>query len=225
MGQAIGQILPFAVGVAISPLPIIGVVLILATPRARANGPAFLLGWVLGLAILGTVVLIVSSSADASSGGEPAKWVSILKLVLGALLLLLALKQWRGRPRGDDEGTLPKWMQAIDAFGAAKSFGMGAVLASVNPKNFLMTIGAGAAIAQTGIAAGEQAGTLAIFILIASIGVGAPVVVFFALGDRSVKMLSELKEWMSHNNAAIMAVLLLVIGAKLLCDGITGLSG
>jgi threonine/homoserine/homoserine lactone efflux protein len=224
MGQAIGQVLAFAVGVAISPLPIIGVVLILATPRARANGPAFLLGWVLGLAILGTVVLLVSSGANASSGGEPAKWVSVLKLVLGALLLLVALKQWRGRPRGDDEGQLPKWMQAIDSFGAAKSFGLGAVLASVNPKNFLMTIGAGAAIAQTGISAGQQAGTLAIFILIASIGVGAPVVIFFALGDRSVKVLAELKDWMSGNNAAIMAVLLLVIGAKLIGDGITGLS-
>jgi threonine/homoserine/homoserine lactone efflux protein len=225
MGQAIGQILAFAVGVAISPLPIIGVVLILATPSARANGPAFLLGWVLGLALLGTVVLLVSSGANASSGGEPAKWVSVLKLVLGALLLLAALKQWRGRPTGDEQGQLPKWMQAIDAFGAAKSFGMGALLAAVNPKNFLMTIAAGAAIAQTGIAAGQQAGTLAIFILIASIGVGAPVVIFFALGDRSVKMLADLKDWMSGNNMAIMAVLLLVIGAKLIGDGITGLSG
>ena len=224
MGQAIGQILAFAVGVAISPLPIIGVVLILATPSARANGPAFLLGWVLGLAILGTVVLLVSGGANASSGGEPAKWVSVLKLVLGALLLLVALKQWRGRPTGDEQGHLPKWMQAIDAFGAAKSFGMGALLAAVNPKNFLMTVGAGAAIAQTGIAAGQQAATLAIFILIASIGVGAPVVIFFALGDRSVKVLAELKDWMSGNNAAIMAVLLLVIGAKLIGDGITGLS-
>jgi threonine/homoserine/homoserine lactone efflux protein len=224
MGQAIGQILPFAVGVAISPLPIIGVVLILATPHARANGPAFLLGWVLGLAILGAVVLLASSGANASSGGEPAKWVSILKLVLGALLLLAALKQWRGRPRGDEAGQLPKWMQAIDGFGAPKAFGMGAVLATVNPKNGLMTIAAGAAIAQTGIAAGQQAGTLAIFILLASIGVGAPVVMFFALGERSVTLLGELKDWMSGNNAAIMAVLLLVIGAKLIGDGISALS-
>jgi threonine/homoserine/homoserine lactone efflux protein len=98
------------------------------------------------------------------------------------------------------------------------------VLAAVNPKNFLMTVGAGAAIAQTGISAGQQAGTLAVFIVIASIGVGAPVVMFFALGDRSVKVLSELKDWMSRNNGAIMAVLLLVIGAKLIGDGITGLS-
>jgi threonine/homoserine/homoserine lactone efflux protein len=224
MGQAIGQILSFAVGVAISPLPIIGVVLMLATPRARANGPAFLLGWVIGLAILGAAVLLISSGADASSAGEPAKWVSILKLVLGALLLLAALKQWRGRPRGDEEGHLPKWLEAIDGFHAAKAFAMGAALAAINPKNTLLTIGAGAAIAQTGIGVGEQAATLAIFILIATIGVGAPVAIFFALGDRSVKVLGELKDWMSSNNAAIMAVLLLVIGAKLLGDGITGLS-
>jgi hypothetical protein len=39
-----------------------------------------------------------------------------------------------------------------------------------------------------------------------------------------VKLLGELKDWMSGNNAAIMAVLLLVIGAKLLGDGISGLS-
>ena len=41
---AIGQILPLAVGVAVSPMPIAACVLLLATPRARVIGPAFLLG-------------------------------------------------------------------------------------------------------------------------------------------------------------------------------------
>jgi len=58
VGRAIGQILSFAVAVAISPVPIIGVVLMLSTPRARSNGPAFLVGWIFGLALLGTVVLL-----------------------------------------------------------------------------------------------------------------------------------------------------------------------
>jgi threonine/homoserine/homoserine lactone efflux protein len=225
MGQAIGQSLSFAVGVAISPLPIIGVVLMLATPRARTNGPAFLVGWIAGLAVLGTVVLLISSGADASSDGQPATWVGILKLVLGALLLLLAIKQFRGRPRGDEVPTLPKWMQAIDGFNGPKALGMGALLADVNPKNGLMTVGAGAAIAQTGIGAGEQAVALAIFIVIASLGVGAPVAMFFLLGDRAPKMLTELKDWMASNNAVIMAVLVLVIGVKLIGDGISVLSG
>jgi hypothetical protein len=43
MGEAIGQLLPFAVGVAVSPMPIVAVVLMLVTPRAWSNGPAFLL--------------------------------------------------------------------------------------------------------------------------------------------------------------------------------------
>jgi len=225
VGQAIGQSLSFGVGVAISPLPIIAVVLMLATPRGRVNGPAFLLGWVVGLAILGTVVLLVSSGADASSNGAPATWVSVLKLVLGAAGLLGAVAQWRGRPKDDAAPKLPKWMSAMDQLGAGKALGMGALLSSLNPKNLLITVGAAAGIAQTGISAGQQAVALAVFILIASLGVGAPVAIFFLLGERAGKLLAEMKEWMGAHNAAIMAVLFLVLGTKLIGDGISGLAG
>jgi threonine/homoserine/homoserine lactone efflux protein len=224
MGQAIGQILPLAVGVAISPVPIIGVVLMLAGPRARANGPAFLVGWIVGLAVLGTVMLLISSGASASSSGQPAHWVSWLKIALGVLLLGLAVRQWRGRPKGDEEATLPKWMAAIDGFKTGKALGMGAVLAAINPKNALLTIAAAAAIAQTGISTGAQAGALAVFVVLASVGVVTPLGVYFLMGDRAAKILDELKDWMARNNTAIMAVIVLVIGVKLIGDGITGLS-
>ena len=44
MGEAVGQVLPAAVGIALSPIPIIAVVLMLVTPRGKVNGIAFLLG-------------------------------------------------------------------------------------------------------------------------------------------------------------------------------------
>ena len=66
MGEAIGQILPFAVGVGLSPVPIIAVVVMLSTPRARANGPAFMLGWLAGLAVVGTVVFLISGAVGAT---------------------------------------------------------------------------------------------------------------------------------------------------------------
>jgi hypothetical protein len=72
IADALGQVLSFAVGVALSPVPIIGVVLMLGTPRARSNGAAFVLGWVAGLSVVGAIVLLVSSGADASTGGQPA---------------------------------------------------------------------------------------------------------------------------------------------------------
>jgi threonine/homoserine/homoserine lactone efflux protein len=224
MGEAIGQVLSFGVGVAISPVPIIAVVLMLGTPRARANGPAFLLGWVVGLALVGTIVLLAASGASASDDGDPATWVGLVKLALGLLLLLVALKQWRGRPRGDTEAELPKWMQAIDQFKPGKAAGMGALLSGINPKNLILTLGAAAAIAQTGIGAGEQAVALAVFILVGTLGPGIPVAIYFALGERAKHVLDELKGWMGANNAAIMAVLCLVIGAKLIGDAIAGLS-
>jgi Kef-type K+ transport system membrane component KefB len=220
MGEAIGQSLSLAVGIAISPVPIIAVILMLVTPRARSNGPAFVVGWLVGLGVVGAIVLLVADPADASDAGGPATWVSVLKVVLGLLLVLIAIKQFRGRPRGDEDAPMPKWMGAIEGFTPGKALAAGAVLAGANPKNFLLAVGGAAAIAQTGIPSGEQAIAYAVFALIATIGVAVPVIIFFALGDRAAAVLGNLKDWMGHNNAVIMAVLCFVIGTKLVGDAI-----
>lgn len=224
MGQAIGDLLPAAVGVAISPLPIVAVVLMLVSSRGRANGPAFLIGWLAGVVGAGAILLLIASGADAHEDGQPADWVGWLKLALGLALLLLAAKQWRGRPHEGAEAPTPKWMGALDAFTPIKAGAAGLVLSALNPKNLLLIIAGMAAIAQTGIPAGEQAVALLLFTLVAAIGVATPVVIYFALGDRSTELLDRLKTWMAQNNAVIMAVLLLIIGVKLVGDAISGLS-
>jgi threonine/homoserine/homoserine lactone efflux protein len=219
MNEAIGQVLSLGVGVAVSPVPIIAIVLMLSTPRARSNGPAFLIGWMVGLALAGTIVLVIAGAADASENGEPATWVSYLKVLLGLLLLLFVVRQWHSR---DAQKDTPKWMQAIDTFTPVKAAGVAVVLAAVNPKNLLLTVAAATAIAQSDIDGSQEAIALAVFVVIGTLGVGAPLAVYFALGRRSAEVLERLKSWMSANNAAIMAVLLLVIGAKLVGDGISG---
>ena len=224
MGQAIGQVLSFGVGVALSPVPIIAVVLLLATPKGRTNGPAFLAGWVIGIAVLGTAVLLIASGASASKHGSPATWVSIVKIILGVLLLLLAVKQWRGRPRAGAEPELPAWMKTVNTFTPFKSTGMGVLLAAVNPKNLLLVVGAAAAIAQTGASAVSQAVALIVFIVLATVSVGTPVAIYFLTGDRATKILGGLHDWMARENATIMAVICLIIGAKLIGDAITALA-
>lgn len=223
MGDAVGQVLPLAVGVALSPLPIVAVVLMLVTPRARANGPAFVAGWLGGLVVLGAILLAIASGGDANDKGQPATWVSVVELVLGVLLLLLSLKQWRARPHEGEEAPVPKWMGALEGFTAAKALVAGAALSSVNPKNLLLAIAAAAAVAQTGISGGEQAAAWAVFALVATVGVAVPVVIYFALGERAGQVLGSLKDWMARNNPVIMAVLLLLLGVKLIGDGIAGL--
>jgi threonine/homoserine/homoserine lactone efflux protein len=205
-------------------VPIIAVVLMLSTPTGRVNGPAFLAGWIIGIAVLGTIVLVVAGGASASKHGAPATWVSILKLVLGALLLGLAVKQWRGRPRGDSEPALPGWMKAVDRFTPGRSVAMGVALSAINPKNLILVVGGAGAIAQTGASTSSQAVAIAVFIVIATLGVAAPIVIYFATGDRATKILADLHDWLARENATIMAVICLIIGAKLIGDAISALA-
>jgi threonine/homoserine/homoserine lactone efflux protein len=222
MGEAIGQVLPMAVGVALSPVPIIAVVLMLVSRRARVNGPVFIVGWLLGLAIVGVIVLAILGPNAADDAGEPATGVSWLKVVLGVLLLLVAARQWRGRPRAGEDPPMPEWMGAIDELTPVKAAGAGVVLSAANPKNLLLAVGAGAAIAQTGISGGEQAIAYAVFAIIGTIGVGAPVVIYFLMGERAPAVLARIRVWMAHNDAVIMSVLCLIIGVKLIGDAIGG---
>ena len=225
MGKAIGGSLPLAVGIALSPIPIIAVVLMLTSHRAKVNGPAFVAGWLLGLGIVGAIVLSLAGPAGASKSGSPAAWVSWIKIVLGVLLLLVAARQFRSRPHGDEQAQMPKWMTTIDKTTPVAAVGLAAVMSGANPKNLLLAVAGAAAIAGTGISGGEQAIAYLIFALIATLGVGIPVGIYFAMGTRSEALLAGLKDWMSAHNAVIMSVLCLVIAAKLIGDAITGLAG
>jgi len=142
MGSVISEILPEAIGVAISPIPIIAMVLILGSTKGRSNGLSFLIGWLIGLFLIGTLVLLLADPAGASGDSGPALWVGWLLLALGVLAVLLGFKQWSGRPAPGKEVALPKWMKALDQFTAGKSFGIGFLLAALNPKNLLLTLAA-----------------------------------------------------------------------------------
>jgi threonine/homoserine/homoserine lactone efflux protein len=222
MGDAIGQVLPFAVGVAISPVPIIAVILMLVTAHARVNGPAFVVGWIVGLSIIGVIVIGIAGAGGDSSG--PPTWLLWLQAVLGVLLVLVAARQYRGRPQDGDVAPAPKWMGAIDSFTPGKALGAGVLLSALNPKNLLLAVGAAATIEQTGASTSDEAIAYLVFALIASIGVATPVVLFFVLGDRAPALLDRMKTWMGQNNAVIMAVLCLVIGVTLLGQALSGLT-
>lgn len=120
---------------------------------------------------------------------------------------------------------MPKWMATIDNTSPPAALGLAALLSGANPKNLLLAVAGAAAIAQTGIGGGQQAVAYLVFALIGTLGVGIPVGIYFAMGARSEKLLAGLKDWMSLHNAVIMAVLCLVIAAKLVGDGISGLAG
>jgi threonine/homoserine/homoserine lactone efflux protein len=220
MGPVIGEILPLAVGVAISPVPIIAAILMLLSPKAKGASVGFLLGWITGIVVAIVVFTLLSSvlPAQDESGSSPVR--GVIKIILGALLLFLALRQWRGRPAQGEQATMPKWMSAIDSMTAGKALGLGFLLSAVNPKNLLMAISAGLIIGGTGLAVGQTVVVIVIFVLLAASTVLIPVVAYLIASERLAGPLDRLRAWLVHNNATIMAVLLLVIGVAVIGKGI-----
>lgn len=221
MGKVLGDVLGFAAAVAISPLPIIAIILILATPRGRLNGLLFT-----GKLDPGTLGTGRGDAGDrfpagASAHNHPATWVGALKLALGVFLVLFGARQWHRRPADPSQAQLPKWMDAIDHLTPVKVFGLGLALVALNAKNAPLTMAAGAAIGSAGLPVGQQIASLAIFVLIATLGLLAPLGVFLLGGERAKTTLGNWKEWAAQHNVAVMAVLFFVLGLKLLGDGIS----
>jgi hypothetical protein len=223
MSSALGEMLPLAIGVAISPIPIVAVILMLFSARAKTNGPAFLVGWLAGLIVVGIIVLAVSDAGNVDGDDDASTVASLVKLGLGLLLIAMAVRQWRGRPKEGEAPKIPKWMAAIDSVTPVKALGLGALLSGVNPKNLALTVGAAVAIAQAGLSTGDTAIVYAVFVILGSASIAVPVIYYLAGGASAAKTMESWKSWLLTHNAAVMAVLLLVFGFSLLGKGIGGL--
>jgi len=221
---SLGDLLPAAVGIAMSPVPVAAVILMLFSARARSNGVAFVAGWMTGLVVVGGVLLLLGSDR-AGSSGEPSTTSLWVKFVLGALLLGVAVWQWLSRPDAGAEPATPRWMAAVDGFSAVKSFGLAALLSGLNPKNLALNAAGVVIILQGGLEPAGEWIAFTVFVLLASLTVIAPVGYYFIAGDRADALLTSLKSWLLRSNAAVMAVLLVIFGVKLLADGIQGLVG
>jgi threonine/homoserine/homoserine lactone efflux protein len=105
----------------------------------------------------------------------------------------------------------------------ASRFGaLGVALSAINPKNLLMMVGGGIAIANAPASTGGKVVAAAVFVLLAVSTVVLPVVLFHVLGARGQTILESLNSWLQANNAVVMAVLVLVIGVVLIGKGIAG---
>ncbi|PQZ53483.1 MULTISPECIES: GAP family protein [unclassified Microbacterium] len=220
MGGAIGEILPLALGIAISPIPIIATILMLLSPKARVTSVGFLLGWIVGIVVAVVAFTLLSSVLPQDDPDATRPIQGIVQLLLGALLLLLAVKQWRGRPREGETPALPKWMQAIDKVTFPVALGLGFLMSALNPKNLIMAAGAGVAIGSAALETGTTILVIVVFTLIAACTVAVPVIGYLIAAEKLRSPLDGLRSWLQRENPVIMAVLLLVIGISMIGKGI-----
>jgi hypothetical protein len=164
----------------VRPIPIVGVVLVLGSPRAKASG---------------TVVF-----------------------------LAMAAKQWRKRPREGESAAMPGWMESIESITAARAAALGAALSGANPKNLALTLAASASISEVGLDGLDTAVAVLAYVTLGSATVAGAVLFYLAGPERAERPLAAVGRFMAANSAVIMMVVLLLLGAKMLGDGLAGVS-
>lgn len=223
MTEAIAQILPFAVGIMVSPIPIIAVIVMLFTRRARVNGPLFLLGWVVGLTALAIVGYLLASALDWGSGSEAAQTQTAWwRVGLGLALLVLAARKWRRSIEPDHVDEMPAWMSGLDDMRAVRALRLGLILSSVNPKNLALGLGAMTGLAAAGPTSTEAAVAIAVFVVLSSLTVLSAVLYHQLGGAKAQRTLEITRDWLSVHNDAVMAVVYLVFGVVLISNGLGG---
>jgi threonine/homoserine/homoserine lactone efflux protein len=222
VGDGIGAVLPFAAAIALSPIPIIAVILMLFSQRARVNGPAFLAGWVVGLTLL-SVITYAAAGALGAGDSDDSGAVAWLRIVLGAFLLVLAARKLRGSKEAAPED-LPAWMAKIDALAPGRAAVLGVLLSSLNPKNLVLGVAAIVGLAQLDLPTAEAATGIVVFVLVASSSIACSVTYYLLGGQSAQTRLQALKDWMEQHNDAIMAVLFIIFGVVLIAQGVSGLS-
>jgi threonine/homoserine/homoserine lactone efflux protein len=220
--QAIGAVLPAALAIALSPFPVIGIVLILAGPHGRVSGPLFTLGWVVGLSVVTAVVAVVFGGADDpdSTSSAIADWGRVL---VGAALIVLGVRKWRTRPRPGDVVAEPTWMASLDAARPGKAFVLGGVLSGANPKHFVLAAAAAVSVVEAEVHGAELVVAVVVFVLVGSFTVAGAVVIRAVGGRWGVSLLDDVRTFMVANSTVIVVFVLLILGAKVLGDGLIGL--
>lgn len=221
MISAIGTVLPLSIAIGISPFPIVAVILALLSPSPKRAGITFTAGWLAGL--IGPLAIVVAVASAASIGdedGHPGKAIGVIRIILGLALAAFAVRQWRDRPRPGDEPHVPRWLALADNLTPAKSALLGFAVAAVNPKGLFITIAAGLALARASLPGSELLVPAAVFVVIASGAVFVLLGAYLLMPERMDRPLNAAKSWLIANNAVIMTVILLIIGAMVLSKGL-----
>ena len=217
MGEVVAEVLPLAIGIAASPFPIIPVILLLFTARPLAASGAFLAGWVLGIAAATAVFIGLASVVEAFD--EPPSWASWARIALGAVLLAWGARQWLTRHDSDEA---PAWMRSIEGSTPAEAARLGLLLSAANPKIVLLAAAAGLVIGAADLSTSGAVGAAAVFTGVAASTVAVPVLLFAVFGARVLGPLASMRDWLRANNAAVMALVILVLGALLVAKGVSG---
>jgi hypothetical protein len=223
MGGVIGETLPLGLGIALNPISIVVAILILGTVNTPRNGIAFAFGWISGLTVLLVLTSLLVQQRSTADPESTRTIVYVGKIAFGLIFIVAAIWGLRRRPRDEEESGARRWTQLVNEGGVVRSFGLGLFLSDFSLKNLALVAAAAGVIGQAGLDNRGVAIAVCIFVLICTIGILVPLFVRVFGKERGDRLLAVWREWLERNVAMLTAVVMVLLGAHLIMQGIGGL--
>jgi hypothetical protein len=220
--QALGQLLPLGLAVAISSVPVTATLLILLSPNQRRSSIAFLIGWTIGIPTLAVIFTLGTAAIPDQSAGQQDLVMAIAMIVIGIGMEVLAILLWR-RPARTRDPEVPGWLRTVATLQPWQKFGLAFAL-NLRPKALLLSAAVALALIAQPLSVGDAAIALSVYTVIGASTVGALVIFTLVDPKRAEPRLISMRDWIAKNNRIVTILILVMIGVVILGNGLVRLS-
>ena len=233
-------LLLLALALAIQPWSVLASVLLIASTGGVPKALAYVAGWVLALAAVAAATIALYPATPKVASSSPwTSWVQIgAGVALGGWLIMRSRRPVAVSPAPQQPGSppanspansarpgspapspQPKWMARLDSMSVWPAFVLGAFL-----PNYAIVVAAVGNIIQAGLSQAEAALALSVFILVASAGVAAPLLVLVFRREDAPAIHQSWRAWLVARGQWLLTVVLTVVAVVLIAKGIIGLA-
>jgi hypothetical protein len=220
--QALGHLLPIAVAVAISSVPITATLMILLSPDQRGSALPFLIGWVIGIAVVVVIFTVGAGAVPTKSSDHPALVFGIAQIVIGVALEVFSLVLWRRAARTPAAQDLPRWLRAVARLHPWQAFGL-AFIMNFRPKSLLLSAAAGLSVHAQPLTTSDIVIALSIYVAISASTVAIPVIFTLVAPKKAEPRLIVVRDWITRNSRIVTILIMVMIGFVIIGNGLTRL--
>lgn len=217
--QAIGLLLPLAVAMAISSVPIMAVLMILLSPHSRRSSIAYLSGWVVGIVALALLFSAGAMAVPETTEHGPTLGAGIIQIIIGVALEIFAIILFRHGDRNALQ-EMPKWLRAVSSVRPIQAFGFGVGL-NLRPKSLLLTAVVGVVLSTQQLGPAGFIIALTIYTVICASTVAAPVIYALVKPEQAQPQLQKIRDWVTQNNRIITILVMVIVGVVVIGHGLT----
>ena len=209
------QLMLIAVVIALEPIPLTAFILILLAEGGVRKGAAFIFGWLLSLAIVIAATVLLTGNKPPKPNTAPSLAALAVKILIGVVLLLIALRQRRrmGKPKPPKKP--PKWQTGLDNMSPWYAIALGPL---TQPWGL---VAAGVAvIVEAKLSSWESYLALFAFCIVGTSSYLAMELYAGFRPERAQAFLGTIRTWIDTHTDQVIIIVSLVLGFWLVGDSI-----